>query len=280
MNVKPNTKTSSDTAKQIPFAIVPSTLTSHRGITASMKVVLTYLLEKYQTKRADGRPWDFSNASIEDGTGLPRRTVYNITEDLIKSKVLKHYGQITRKTRPTILYLFAPEMLETYLKKDNAKSEIVILDNANAVETNIEGIPNNRDNAKDNAKDNATIAYHKEDLQKEDLQKEEIKESTSTNSGKTFSKPTLNENLADLFDKECSAVGLPSMDSETSSTNSREEPATAVLPNTSMVSDVPVLASSVPSALAGKENKAFPSVQCSPTTFRGLTTCPIPLYGR
>ena len=176
--MKPNTENSFDTASQVvgTHAYIQA-VTRCRDISASTKAVLTYCLEKYQTKKEDGRPWDFSNASIQDGAGLPRRTAYNITEDLIKAKVLKHYGQITRKTRPTILYLFVPEALNTYLnpaekviltlEKDNATSDIVILDNANAVETNIEATPKDGDSAKDNAKDNATIAHHKKSTQEE-----------------------------------------------------------------------------------------------------------------
>ena len=155
-------------------------VTRCRGISASTKVVLIYLLEKYQCQDQQGNPWNFSNASIEHGTGLPRRTVYNITEVLIKSKVLKHYGQITRKTRPTILYLFnlpalndylnTPETAILTLEKDNAKPARTTLDNDSAVETNIEALPKTRDSAKDNAKDNATIAYHKEEYTKQECQ--------------------------------------------------------------------------------------------------------------
>ena len=48
----------------------------HRGIPQSVKMVLIQLLEKYQTKRDDERPWDFSNASIQDGTGPVRFLAY------------------------------------------------------------------------------------------------------------------------------------------------------------------------------------------------------------
>jgi hypothetical protein len=136
-------------------------VTRCRGISTSTKVVLTYLLEKYQTKRDDGRPWDFSNASIQEGTGIRERTVRYVMQILIKSKVLRHYGQVKVRTRPMQLYLFVPEALNDYLKQDTAKSEILILDNANAVEANSETIPKDGDTAKDTARDTAKTPDHK-----------------------------------------------------------------------------------------------------------------------
>jgi hypothetical protein len=282
MSVKPNTKISFDTApKAVGTHAYIQQVTRCRGITPSAKLVLTYCLEKYQTQTQDGRPWDFSNASIQDGTGLPQRTVYNITEVLIKSKVLKHYGQITRKTRPTILYLFNLPTLNDYLKaaekgiltleKDIAKPAMPTLDNANAVETTIEATPKHGDIAKDIA----TIAHQEEDSTKEDLQKK--KEDSISTGGGNFVTPTPSSTPVDLakdFDSYFTGSGQPSM-------------AVAPTPSSTPVNlgevfasyfnGGPVLPSSVGSAPVGQQNN---STELGRAPFRGLTTCPVPLYGK
>ena len=240
----------------------------HRGITPSTKLVLIYLLGKYQTKREDGRPWDFSHASIEHGTGLPRRTVYNIMKVLITAKVLKHYGQVKVRTHPMNLYLFVPEALNTYLK-DSAKSEMTIIDNASAVETTIEATPKDRDSAKDSAKDSATIAHHKKSTQ-EDLQKK--KEGTSTSTGKIIESSTgqpsmavapssTQEDLAELFESQFN--GCPALQSKVPSDCQFAACGGWQVPP------------SVQSAPEGKEN-----ISTGSDPSRGLMTCPVPLYGK
>jgi len=145
----------------------------HDGISSNTKVVLTYCLEKYQVITANGRQWDFSVASIASGTGMKARNVYNIVNDLVHHRVLRQYGCISRKTKPTLLYLFNPEALMDYLKKDNAKTETSSPDNDSADETNIDATGKPRDSAKDNAKDNAKTGTPLRRVQEKEYKKKE-----------------------------------------------------------------------------------------------------------
>ena len=162
-------------------------VTRSKDISASTKVLLTYCLVKYQATDQQGNPWNFSNASIQDGTGIPERTVRYVMQLLIKAKVLKHYGCIKVRTRPMNLYLFVPEALDDYLnhaessillsEKDTAKEATPTLTNASKDETPIDDSAKTRDTARDTAK----TPDHKEVVHKEELlKKKEDVEITST----------------------------------------------------------------------------------------------------
>lgn len=83
----------------------------------SVKSIIIHLLEKYQTKRQDGRPWDFSISSISRGTGLSYETVRRAVKPIRKAGLLKLHGWLGNKTHPIMVFLFHPEALPQFLLK-------------------------------------------------------------------------------------------------------------------------------------------------------------------
>lgn len=147
-----------------PFAVVPSRVTAHKGITPSTKLALTYLFERYRAKTEDGKPWTFSNASIAKGTGLPVRTVRNVTKDLQRHGVLKLYGTIRPRTRPMPVFVFIEANVDRYLTAKRAVNvEVLETENGRPVVATFKKTDKEKDAAGDAAGDAATIALYKQD---------------------------------------------------------------------------------------------------------------------
>lgn len=104
----------SETTNQ-PFAIVPQALLEDPSITPTDKVILSYLLGKYLTKRDNGEPWTFSCPSIAHGTGMRIRNVQYRVEHLRKHGVLKLYGSIISNKKRCDVFVFVPKAFQTLI---------------------------------------------------------------------------------------------------------------------------------------------------------------------
>ena len=91
----------------------------HQISPRSIKDIIIHCLEKYQTKRRDGEPWDFSISSISVATGLHYNTIQRAIPTLRKHGILKLHGWIILKTHPMRVLVFHPEALPKYLSLYN-----------------------------------------------------------------------------------------------------------------------------------------------------------------
>ena len=107
------------TEKQEPFAIVPQALFSLTKFTPSQKLILSYMLGKYQTKLSNKEPWTFSNSSIYEDfeETIPKRTIEVALKKMVGESILKEYGVIkqNRTGHPLKVFTFNKNAFEKCL---------------------------------------------------------------------------------------------------------------------------------------------------------------------